>query len=490
MMRKYIVGLMVGVAISLTGCESWLDVKPEDQVSENELFSTPQGFRNALNGVYIDLNKSALYGETLTFKHVEALAQNYSTGEGHSLQNWAAYEYGQSNVKNLFQSTWDEMYKQIGNINLFISQIEGKKRNVLSASERDMLNGEALALRALMHFDLFRLFAPAYTVDSAAVSLPYYEQYDGIVQEFLPGTEFCGRIIRDLDRAEALLVHDPVVTEGNIAEPEATGGVATRYRGLRLNYYAVLALQARVALYMNRPERALSYARRVIVEAGEAFPFAESDEWVFEANDPDRVLSAECLFSLQSMKREDLFQKNFVSTLDAAQFLGPDKKSLEELYSAGDWRLRSWWEKNDVEVESDEGTQIVTHYSLLKYRKTQTTSELFNTLVPMIRKSEMYYIAAEVLCATDVDEAQKLLEEVRHYRGFTSYPEAMTQEEVQDEILQEYRKEFYGEGQLFFFYKRKNFTEIPDGTDITATVKMDVKKYVVPLPDSEMKFRD
>ena len=48
------------------GCSDWLDVKPSDRVAESTAFSTVAGFRQALNGIYVELNSDALYGDALT----------------------------------------------------------------------------------------------------------------------------------------------------------------------------------------------------------------------------------------------------------------------------------------------------------------------------------------------------------------------------------------------------------------------------------------
>ena len=46
-----------------------------------------------------------------------------------------------------------------------------------------------------------------------------------------------------------------------------------------------------------------------------------------------------------------------------------------------------------------------------------------------------------------------------------------------------------GEGQMFFFYKRKEIVNIPDGTQASGTKNVELNKYVVPLPDSETSQR-
>jgi hypothetical protein len=88
----------------------------------------------------------------------------------------------------------------------------------------------------------------------------------------------------------------------------------------------------------------------------------------------------------------------------------------------------------------------------------------------MIRVTEMYYIAAE--CATaslDSLKATDLLDSVRVHRGLPKYTlPALKRDSLNIEIRKEYQKEFLSEGQMFYFYKRKNlpfaslpFTKVP-----------------------------
>ena len=62
-------------------CNSWLDVKPIDKVLEDQLFQSETGFEEALNGIYIELNQSSLYGGDLMFNMVEVLAQRYDVSD-------------------------------------------------------------------------------------------------------------------------------------------------------------------------------------------------------------------------------------------------------------------------------------------------------------------------------------------------------------------------------------------------------------------------
>ena len=104
-------------------------------------------------------------------------------------------------------------------------------------------------------------------------------------------------------------------------------------------------------------------------------------------------------------------------------------------------------------------------------------------LMPLIRLSEVYYIAAE--CTTDLGEAARWLNLVRKARNleekkFNSFSE------VQAYLTAEYRREFYSEGQLFYRYKWLNASAI-DYCTINIADKLE-QVYILPLPDQEKEF--
>ena len=77
-MKKSIYLLLM---IVFSGCSDWLDVRPSDRVSEETAFSTVAGFKKALNGVYVDMNRTELYGQALTCEMLEILAQRYDINQ-------------------------------------------------------------------------------------------------------------------------------------------------------------------------------------------------------------------------------------------------------------------------------------------------------------------------------------------------------------------------------------------------------------------------
>ena len=102
-------------------------------------------------------------------------------------------------------------------------------------------------------------------------------------------------------------------------------------------------------------------------------------------------------------------------------------------------------------------------------------------LIPMIRLSEMYLIAMET--ANSLEEANALY---RTYMQARAVPVSvdLTQSELDAEILKEYRREFWGEGQMFYTYKRLGTEEMLWKTDRAVTEN----DYIVPLPSTELAY--
>lgn len=85
-----------------------------------------------------------------------------------------------------------------------------------------------------------------------------------------------------------------------------------------------------------------------------------------------------------------------------------------------------------------------------------------------------------------MEESAYYISQVMEYRGLIGY-QSFTSDQAREEALEkEYRKEFYAEGQYFFFLKAhgmENFILRP--TDIE---KMTETQYVFPLPDAEKEY--
>ena len=82
-MKKYIIfGLL---SIGLYSCNSWLDVKSDQEVYEESMFEKSRGYYTALNGLYILMSEGTLYGANLSYGAMEAWSRSYDLDNSSSL---------------------------------------------------------------------------------------------------------------------------------------------------------------------------------------------------------------------------------------------------------------------------------------------------------------------------------------------------------------------------------------------------------------------
>lgn len=469
-------------AVSMTSCSEWLDVKPSDRISEEVNFSSLAGFKQALNGIYVELNRNELYGRTLSCEMIEVMAQRYNVNpENRSLYEIMSLNYGGTVAKGRIESVWGKAYNLITNTNLIIENCE-KNRAVLPDEYYHLIKGEAYAMRAYLHFDLFRLFGYIYDPESTSDALPYYDKYVLDVNPTLSSHEFMTHVIDDLKVAEDELIGDPIITYGVAGNAK---DVFLSYRNLRLNYYAVQGVLARAYYYMQDDENAAIYARKVIEIQEKVFPWIKPI--ALTGANVDRVFSTEVMFALQNLSRESLFTNLFnANALKVDQILAPREDCLTadifDIYNGGggDYRLTSSF-KNSAEFNG-------VNYRV--FNKYEGTDSLYNQMIPMVRVSEAYLILAQT--GETPAECLDALNKVRNNRGLqsTQYQSDLTHSDYLSSGLdKEWIKEFYGEGQLFYWYKRNKCLQMKSATQAYDYFRvLSFTQYVLPVPDGETKY--
>ena len=235
--RIWILGLLLIGA----SCNSWLDVAPEDQIMEKDLFEEREGFLMALNGVYLNMNSSSNYGGNLSAGIIDVMAQYYNcTTSEHNYSGYQSYAYDSKTSKDRFETVWKTTYSQISNLNAILEHC-GDGNPVLPELYYKLIKGEALGLRAMLHFDMLRLFGPLWTEKEQA-SIPYQTSSERIVEPLLSADSVLNCVLTDLTRAADLLKDvDPVITDGARNYSGGENGNDLFYRQYRMNYYAVKA---------------------------------------------------------------------------------------------------------------------------------------------------------------------------------------------------------------------------------------------------------
>ena len=430
-MKKYIVGICFSM-LFFTSCSDWLNVEPKTTVKEEEVFSRELGFKEALTGAYIKMASTGLYARNLSYGFLDVLGGRYN--QGTNQKDYYTFAPDPSSlVESYCESIWSNMYNIIANLNNLLYYCDKNKSVFTTPDYYEIIKGEALGLRAFLHFDLLRMYGPIYKENPGAKRIAYRTEFTKDAQSMQSSNVVVDSIIADLKKAEVLLTNtDPLRFDFPITTSEESNMEGDRflvYRHKRMNLYAVKAMLARVYLYAGNQELAAKYANEV----------NDSDLFELLSNANDVMRSKEIIFSVYI----DKFDQQVENMMTTTSYI-VDNSVFNEIFDVANDGLNDFRVREGVSFENTPSGK-----RMLKYKQENVWPSLQNTVV-LIRLSEMYYILAE--CAETPEEASNFLNSVREVRGID--PVSCTSQTVQSEIEKEYRIEFYGEGQVFFYYKR------------------------------------
>lgn len=432
MYKRHSIVILLFAAVLIAGvaaCKKWVDVNAPLQVDENTVFANEQGFRDVLNGVYLKMGDSSLYGRELTFGLLSVLGRSYDTTLTSATKplyyQGVQYNFKHEVVKASFARIWEGMYQAISNLNYLLANVESRKKVFITEINYNAIKGEALGLRAFLYFDLVRMFAPSLAADPAATAIPYVTKLSANASPVATTAAIIDSCIADLIAAQPLLDNSEVATS-------------------RINTWSIKGLLARIYLYKGDHVNAARYATELI--NSKQFPLATGNT--------DVTFQKEHVLSLYSFNNNSLaYYKSVLSTNPPLGFTVPNQTALFVSGSGatGDWR-RSFV---DPVTQGSTGT-------LISPKKCYSAT---SNVLPVLRITEMYYIAAE--CATALQDsltATNLLDSVRVHRNLTKFTQtALRRDSLVIEIGKEYQKEFLSEGQVFYYFKRRNlpFSTLP-----------------------------
>lgn len=492
-MKKYIT-LIAILTLTLSACNKWLDVTPENQPTEDEILKSPAGFRAVLNGLYRSMGGPTLYGRDLTFGIVDCISKQYDVNRGPQVTQSQKYiaagnlQYDNTFLAPELDKMWLDAFNVIANANNIIQNIETKPEDFFPEGqmEKDMIHGEALAVRAMLHFDMLRLYAPAPVNDDGASYVPYVDVYPTVIPTSIPVAQFLDKVIVDLEKAEKLVVawDTSEVGKGTLFDANSRFYNEFDYstpiysnpgkyddffkgRGYRLHHYAIQALLARVYNYKGNQEKAFDYASKVLgleitgQYGSKSKPFASdiytgvmSNNWDTKK---DLKTASNLIFALHNGKAyEDLslnsyFMRNFVSVYPTWFVINTESQKIFESHdgvdeSNADYRSRFLiYMANSLHPIS--GKYFISEDDAIRDKNAM--------VIPAIRSTELRYIIAEYHAKKgDFATASQTIATIRQARGLSSTRQVSSWETFQEELIRDARREYISEGQLFYLYKR------------------------------------
>lgn len=443
--RKSVLGKLLLMTLTFTSCEDYVDIDPPtNQLTGTVVFEDAATVDGAFAHIYSQLRESAF---------TAGLSTGLTYLMGHYTDELTLYSANLPDVQNYSNNTliasdsnakilWDTSYNLIYASNSILEGVQNS--TTLSQEDKDRFKGEAYFIRAFIHFHLMNLFGPIPFIDST--------DYRANSEVSRNNTEeVYQKLIADLLTAKSLL-------------PETDNSFAN----LRPNYWVASALLAKVYLYNEDWQLALTEATDVISNG--SYTLNPDLTQVFKKS------STETLWQLG----EGMTGTNTLEGFTFIFFSGPPPNSalsnhLINDFETGDARFSSW-----VGSVSD---GMETWYYPYKYKLNSPTGFTEECSI-LFRLAELYLIAAESHAQMgNLTEALNYLNDIRG-RATLAPIALVNQNEILNAILQERRLEFFAEqGHRFFDLKRTG-----SANSILSPIKPNwgPTDELLPIPESEL----
>ncbi|GAA4833579.1 RagB/SusD family nutrient uptake outer membrane protein [Algivirga pacifica] len=432
---KTIIALLAAAPF-LGSCEGFLDEEPIEVQTELSITSI-NDVETVLIGGYNSLAEAA--GDYL-FRNMEIpelmsdnLFNTPSTGGG-SLTEFANFQFTVTSAG--LTATWQDGYITINRANFTLEQLE-QFRGEDTALEAQ-IEGEALALRAMAHFDLLKNFGTSLDrdFDEAHSGVPVILTSEVTYPERASVKQVYDQVFADLDKAITLLQGAPA---DNV---------------YRFNVNSVRALASRVALYAGDYAAVVTYADPVIKSAALATPTDFLQTWIANTD-------ADVLLKVFAQEGTVFFSGYFNN--EFASIKKRPSPELFNLYEDGDIRKEAY-----ISQDADLGEIVV------KFKDDGNESRS----IEVIRMGEIYLNLAEAYLRTNNSgRALELVNALRTSRGVAEWT-ALTEAT----LLEERRRELAFEGQRFYDLKRL-------GLDLDRSAMADQPKVeVVTLPAGDRRW--
>jgi hypothetical protein len=446
-------GLFAGMALS--SCN--LDTLPSTSLGEEIAITTETDLQNAVNGIGYLLSEDrmtygsdfGIYADLLTNECKIVKDNGHSSGIS---------RYTITKNDELPESAYYYYYKAIANCNKALAL----SANMEATGAVKNLQGQLYAWRGLLHFDLARIFAhiPTAAADvnaansgivlSTEVYAPDYKGSRATLKETYD------LIISDLSKAMELM-----------GEGSDNG---TGYH----NYFSALALRARANLYAGNYAAALADAKKVI---------EDGDYELYTTSNYDKVWAqegtSESILELLITSNHNPQRNSLGYYTDASGYpecaLADNGETLTYLLAHPE-DVRSKAIKEQA-VKGVDGT----HFFPAKY---PGRDGIYVNNPKIIRLSELYLIAAEAeLKANNNGAAAAAYINAIEKNRVAGYTDVATV--TIDDVLFEYKKEFFAENQIAFAYWRnqKSVTN-----QVNQVINYNDDKTIWPIPQREIDY--
>jgi hypothetical protein len=441
-LNKLYIGAL-GIILMLPACNKDLNLKPFQQIEQDQAILTAQDVQITLIGAYNRMGLSDLYGGGV-FLYPDLMATQ-------TVLNWQGTFQGLTQmvdqaipVNNGFvNSTWLDGYEVINQTNNVLANL-----SKVGSSDKDRTQGEAEFLRGLTYFDLVRLFGRAWNDGDPTANL-------GVPIVLTPTTVISSSSY--VARSTVSQVYQQAITDLTDAEVKLP---ATN--SFFANKYSAAAILARLYLEKGDYTNAIIQASMVINSGNFTLNKNYADEFPFPNQTGVHVdNTSEDVFAIQVTNQQGT---NSLNTFYASSHYGGrgDIVILENFvaeFTAGDARALMYNQDPDGILRCDKFDNIYGN-------------------VHVIRLAELYLIRAEAnLRLSSAKDATPVsdLNVIRVRAGITPLATVTI-----DDVLTERRHELAFEGGFFLHDAKSTSTAL--NPVVIGALPAFSPKLVFPIP--------
>ncbi len=219
-LRKLVLAPVILVAVMISSCTDIIDTSPYSSIDENAAFSTASLCELSVNGMYQAAQRGYYNGAGRGYPLGAAFVEQGDCRGEDVVNIYAFYAYTYQGTYSTGTANnvwyWSDTYRLINRANIVLEGAQVAADNgVLTQEKADEYIGEALAFRAIAHFELLMHFAKPYkdTPGASHLGVPYRKLPNNtpanIEINAAQGRHTVGEcyqfILEDLDDAESLL---------------------------------------------------------------------------------------------------------------------------------------------------------------------------------------------------------------------------------------------------------------------------------------------
>jgi len=456
--RKILIAVIA--MASLASCKKIIEAEPTHQLDGSTRFTTIEDFDFALTGTYALFRQGSYYGSgSNAFVNLpDMLTDNLnetseSLGNYQTMSTWT-YAEDEPNIA----ATWQAGYRVISQANLVLRDIDAFAATETGAVNR--IKAQALAIRAMAHFDVLRYWVEDYDRNSTKPGIPYITVFD-YEQKPARGTvkETYDHMIDDLEQARALL------NSGLDKTINASGRAYIDIQGVN-------AIMARVFLYSNQLDSAIKYSTLVI----NSIPLSSRTNFPNIWTDAS---TSEVIWSVSFNAGEGRIG-------DPVYFVPSNRSS----YRPNPTLVTMYDQVNDVRYSSYfqvRSNRLVVSKYLAKAAQVSRPDGITN--FKAFRTGEMYLIRAEAYARKGGANEVLALADLNTLRaariaGFIAGTE--TGATLINAIALERRKELISEGHRWFDLKRTTKTISRANCTVFCTLSSSSRAWTWPIPIGEI----